>query len=207
MKKKSERISVVKKKPRKTNMFDSIESLESIQEIIGSLSESSGSNDTNDIKNEEYKGMVLETLSDYTYLFTTIIFNASGNHTSIHWSQLDQLCFAPLLPTILNHPPPLFSDTSFGPVKDGYILDLNQEKALMKYLPTFGQAILVNSTFDPFTKPTDLPLISESYNLFSNEPCLSHFKEFQRNIQKLSNDIKKRGKYLYMSNSSRSVNQ
>jgi hypothetical protein len=140
---------------------------------------------------------------------TGFIFNSVGQHTCLHYAQLDQLSFAPLLPTILNRPPPSFDDQSFGVPMEGYILDTKQQRKLMNYLPSLGQAIMINATFYPVTKPTDTPLISMKYNSFTQEPCNTYFKEFIGEVTKLSDEIKNdssRKVYPYYSIPAQSIN-
>eukprot|EP01080_Neovahlkampfia_damariscottae_P002615 gene2615-3575_t len=155
-------------------------------------------------------GMVtVKTLKDLIQLLSSFIFNSVGEHTVLHYAQLDQLSFAPLLPTVLNLPPPQFDDDSFGIPTDGYKLDTRQQRVLMKYLPTLGQSIMINSTFYPVTRPTDTPLISTKYNSFTEAPALKYFQEFIAEITKLSDEIKNdpsRKDYYYYSIPAQSIN-
>lgn len=184
----------------------------SAKEIFSSIPESDlfeSLRDHVDFVEEEYKppqGFLLETLGNIAHFLTTLIFNGSAMHTCLHYSQLNLMSFSPYGPSILNSPPPSFDDKSFGPVQDGYKLSGAQQKILLNYLPTMGQSIMLNSTFDPVVYPTDTPLLSDSYNLFTNEPCLGFFKDFQIDIHKVSNEIKKRNQYIYLSNINRSIN-
>jgi len=160
----------------------------------------------------------VKDLGSLIKLITSFIFNCTVEHTTMHWSQLRNLGFAPLLPTILNRPAPNFNDTktfNFGKVVNGK-LSPEQEKILLTFLPTPGQAILINSTFEPVTKPTDLPLIDDSYNMFLEGNCLGYFKDFQKEIKGISQEIlndKSRNvgntnlnSFPYFGESSRSIN-
>jgi hypothetical protein len=156
---------------------------------------------------EVQRGVSPYSLQEVAYFLTTLIFNATAQHTALHYSQLDMMSFAPLLPTILNSPPPPFGDKSFGMPRDGYILNGEQQLNLMQYLPTLGQSIMVNATFEPVTHAQDLvPLISNKWNRFNTEPCLEYFNDFQRVLTKISNSIQRRKTYPYQSRISQSVN-
>jgi hypothetical protein len=167
---------------------------------------------TNFIKflQDRIPGMIkVKTIPDLILLLTSFIFNSTSNHTAMHYSQLDSLSFAPLMPTILNAPPPFYDDKSFGHPKDGYKLDARQQRILLQYLPSLGQAIMVNATFYPVTLPTDTPLLSYKYNPFHEEPCTNYFINFIDEVTKISNDIKNdpnRKHYPYFSINAQSIN-
>eukprot|EP01080_Neovahlkampfia_damariscottae_P006746 gene6746-10911_t len=151
----------------------------------------------------------VKSIEDLIKLLSGFIFNSTAMHTVLHYSQLDQLSFSPLMPTILNEPPPLFDDHSFGNVKDGYTLDARQQRILLRYLPTLGQSIMIGATFYPVTRPTDTPLISMKYNSFHEEPSQGYFKEFIADVTKVSDEIKNdptRKHYDYFSKNAQSIN-
>lgn len=154
----------------------------------------------------------IESKSDLIELLTSIIFNSTSQHTNLHYSQLDMLSFAPLLPTTMRKAPPV--EDVLGTVEKGYYLNPYQQKILSDYLPTLGQSVMINTTFYPVVQPTDTPLIDEKYNLLIGDNLSKHFHEFQKRIIKISEGIKKEKKAnlfhdmknIYMANSSRSVN-
>lgn len=152
------------------------------------------------------KEFKIEKVSDIVYLITTIIFNATAFHTIQHFSFLDFDSFSPILPSMLRKPPLSFKDKSFGPLKDNYILSPKQQKILSDYLPSPGTSIVLNLFVGNLSQETDIPLISDSYNLFNNDPGNQYFKEFQQELIEIANEIKKRNNYPYLSKMSQSVN-
>ena len=150
----------------------------------------------------------VKTISDLIHLLTGIIFNATTMHAAVHKPQIDAFSFAPLMPTILNSPPPLFEDKSFGEVKDGYTLNERQQRMMLQYLPTIGQSIVLNSAFYYITLPTENPLVNSNINPFQEEPCYSYFINFIKEIENFSNELiydPKREKYHYFADLDQSI--
>jgi hypothetical protein len=150
----------------------------------------------------------IEKIENLIQLLTGIIFNSTTMHAAVHKPQIDSFSFAPLMPTILNNPPPLFEDLSFGPVKDDYMLNEKQQKIMLQYLPSMGQSIVLNSSFYFITLPTGNPLINEKINPFKEEPCFSYFNSFIHEIQTISAEIKidlERKEYKYFSDLDQSI--
>eukprot|EP01080_Neovahlkampfia_damariscottae_P012862 gene12862-7207_t len=158
---------------------------------------------------ENIPGMLkVENISDLIYLLTGIIFNATTMHAAVHKPQIDSFAFAPLMPTILNSPPPLFEDKSFGEVKDGFTLSDRQQRMVLQYLPTIGQSIVLNSSFYYITLPTDNPLVNEKINPFQQEPCYSYFMNFIKDIETFSDQLlhdPKRANYHYFAELDQSI--
>jgi hypothetical protein len=93
-----------------------------------------------------------------------------------------------------------------GELKNGYILSKEQEIKIKKYLPTLSQVILFCSITNILTiESFDQPLISNSYNRFTEKTFLSYFNEFQEDIKKISKHIEKRNTYTFLSKTSQSI--